>query len=325
MAASLTQVEILAIVIVVVLAVSVAGVLLFLMRRLRLRKAKLLNELRVSPQLVQDRAFNRIAMARREAEILSRQGTDVSRAHELIAQAQGSLDTGSYDRAYQSAQEAHEALVRARQQGAPLPAGSIAPAASLLPSGPSVPAPGGSTPRPPGAVPVSRQDPATPPTPAGIPKNRAESQFQLRLLDQELQEARRTRSDAATVREARLLRTQAGAASDRADYTEAFRLALKGRRSLGGHLETLAPSPGTHPEPTTGSSVEGERAQADPALTAERVAGSDRCPECGYPALPGDAFCRGCGVPRSLGTCSGCGTPRGPRDTFCGKCGTPFT
>ncbi|HYB79699.1 MAG TPA: hypothetical protein VEG66_08095 [Thermoplasmata archaeon] len=72
------------------------------------------------PELRYDRAFNRIAMARREAELLASSGVDVSSANNLIAAAQGALDTHDLDRAYESAQSAHEALVAARRSG-PLP------------------------------------------------------------------------------------------------------------------------------------------------------------------------------------------------------------
>jgi len=113
-----TTLEIELIVFIVVLAAILAGVFLYLQRRLRQRRSALLSDLNDRPVLNQDRAFNRIAMARREAGILVGQGFDVHRAQELIAEAQGAFDTRQYDRAYQVAQSAHEALVNARQQGA---------------------------------------------------------------------------------------------------------------------------------------------------------------------------------------------------------------
>ena len=71
-----------------------------------------------TPTIRQDRAFNRIAMARREAELLTSSGVDVASAQDLIAQAQGAFDHQDFDRAYVSAQSAHELLVAARRDRA---------------------------------------------------------------------------------------------------------------------------------------------------------------------------------------------------------------
>ena len=73
-----------------------------------------------NPRIRNDRAFNRIAMAQREAEMLASSGVDVTPARNLIAQAQGQFDHRDFDHAYESAQSAHEVLVAARSRR-PLP------------------------------------------------------------------------------------------------------------------------------------------------------------------------------------------------------------
>jgi len=308
---ALSSTEIVAIAIVVILAVLVVAVLLLLLRRLRERRAKLLGELRDRPEHIQDRAFNRIAMARREAEILTRQGADIARPRDLIAQAQGAFDVRNYDRAYELAQQAHEALVHSRLDG-PLPASP--PTAHVPAPAPASPELGSRVGPDAGSIP--------PPSSAPIPKNRAESQFQLRLLDQELDSAQAGPTGSTSVREATKLRTDAGRAFDRADYTDAFRLALKGRRAIGAQVESLpAAGPGT-PVPDDGN---GSRNGFDATRSAEQAASAERCPSCGYPTLAGDAFCRGCGEPRTPRICTKCGAARQPSDTFCGGCGTPFS
>ncbi len=304
--ASLTATEITLVVTAVIIAIVVIAMLLYLMRRLRDRKAKILGELADRPQLIQDRAFNRIAMARRESEILARQGSDTARARGLIAQAQGAFDVRNYDGAYQYAQQAHETLVHARSDGARLPSGA----------GPSTPL---HTSAAPAAAAASPPVPAPAPT---IPKNRAESQFQLRLLDQELDAAKKDRASHPTVREATQFRADAGAAFDRGDFTEAFRLALRGRRAIGATVESLPVTPGA---PAGIDEPNGGAGAPDPTRAAEIAASAGRCPHCGYPALPGDAFCRGCGEPRVPTACPKCGAARQPNDTFCGRCGTPFS
>jgi len=309
MSGSLTSVELIVIPVVVVLAVILAGLGLLLIRRLRRKRDKLLHELRDSPELIQDRAFNRIAMARKEADIVGAGGADITSARALIAQAQGAFDTRNYDRAYESAQSAHEALVHARITG------GVAPLASGRPSGPAPDAPSNGPSSPPSATPA-----APLPTAPPIPKNRVESQFQLHLLQGELDQARAVHAPASKIQGAEALRGEAQSAFDHEDYTEAFRLALRGRKQLGGTIETLPP-------PTKGpaSATADERAgPIDPGAAAERAASATRCPDCGYPMLPDDAFCRGCGRPKGELQCPHCGSPRSTKDTFCGRCGERF-
>ncbi|HYA69762.1 MAG TPA: zinc ribbon domain-containing protein [Thermoplasmata archaeon] len=315
----LTGLEIGAIIVVVILAVVVAALLLYLLRRLKNRRAKLISELEDRPELNQDRAFNRLAMARREAGVLSGQGVDIQRAQELIAEGQAAFDLRRFDRAYEAAQSAHEALVNARLKGTrttgvPLPSsepstvsrpvsGAAAPAAAVLP-----------------ATAASTEE--TPPR-RTIPKYRAESQFQIRLLTEELEGLPARRRKDSTAVQAGELKRQASAAFDREEYSEAFRLALKGRRTLGGTLESLPPT-GTGTSPPSPAVGNGSARAPDLTRTAETVAGGERCPECGYPTLPGDAFCRGCGRPHAAMTCPACGAPRGEQEPFCGRCGARF-
>ncbi|HXQ48500.1 MAG TPA: zinc ribbon domain-containing protein [Thermoplasmata archaeon] len=292
----------------VILVVIVVAVFLVVLRRLRARRDQLRLELGTKPALVQDRAFNRLAMARREADHLARTGTDTSRALELIAQSQGAFDTHQYLRSYELAQSAHEALVNARGRATPSTA-PLPPAAGTPYRAPSIPPP-------------SPTDSPAPPPPTPLPRNRAESQFQLRLLDQEVATARSERPNQGGTLEAVKLHGEAKSAFDRGDFTEAFRLALRARRSLGGKVESLAApprasAPVTLPEPGTGP--------LDPAAAAEQTAAANRCPDCGYPTLPNDTFCRGCGTQRSTSSCPACGSPRGASDTFCGRCGAQFT
>ncbi len=297
----------------VVLVIVFVGVLLFALQRLRRRKAQLLSELNRSPRLDADRAFNRLEMARREADIVARQGTDVSPARDLVAQAQAALDLRQFDRAYELAQSAHESLVAARQGRLP-----SAPVPSSEPMSPR------STPRTATSVgvfsPPSARSAAplvTAPTPAPA-RNRMESQFEMRLLDADLETAKQARpSEPATIAGLEF-QSKARTAFTAGEYTDAFRYALKGRRGLGGKVETVAPGPGTRISDVTGES-------ADPAQAAETAASAARCSSCGYPTTPEDVFCRGCGAPRVPSSCPRCGTPRTPNDTFCGRCGERFS
>jgi hypothetical protein len=308
--------ELLELVVVVGILVGIALLLLLLaMRRLRSRKAELLDQLQHSPALNADRAFNRIAMARREATILARQGADVSGPQAQIARAQSSFDLGQYDRAYELAQTAHESLVGARL-GKPLPAAPTPLAASPRAGGPSARPPPGSSGR--AAGPSTAASATAVPAPTGLPRNQLESQFEMKLLDDDLVSAKQARpSDPATLA-AIDFRSKAESAYASGRYTEAFSYALKGRRGLGGNLGTVAPTPGAKTGDVGAEAI-------DPDTEADRAASASRCPNCGYPTTPDDAFCRGCGSPRSASACPRCGAPRTAADTFCGRCGERFS
>jgi len=302
--------------IIAVLVVIVIGFALLVLRRLREQKAKLLHELNEPPRLRSDRAFNRIAMARREASLMNNQGSDVSRALEELARAQAAFDRRQFDQAYELAQTAHESMVAARQRGPIRSSQSLFPTQSSAPAVAPPPAPPvGPQPPSPGAAP-------SPPPPEGgrIPKNRAESQFQLRLLAEAM--ARPRPAGGSALQSAAALAQSAHSAFDRGDYTEAFRLALKARRQLGESVESLPLTPTRSPAPPSTTEAGGK--VPDALSSAEDVATAERCPSCGYPTLAADAFCRGCGAPRGPMTCPTCGAERAVADTFCGRCGTRF-
>ncbi len=312
----------------VVLSAIVIGVLLLLIRRLRQRRSQLLQELGGGSLFGPDRAYNRIQMARREVDILARQGTDVARARELVDQADAAYRARQYPRAYDLAQSAHESLVRVRSGVTPLTSTSRsdAPDSGSAPfAGPSLAratAPGPTPMAAPGGMPPGDGVPGTGAlAPPRIAPHRAESQFEIRLLDSELETARAANPTAPATLAAVDFRSQAQTAFDAGNYTEALRLALKGRRGLGSRVETLALTP------AAGTATSGDLAGGplDAASTAERAASSSRCPHCGYPTTPDDAFCRGCGSSRAPTTCPRCEAPRAPADSFCGRCGERFS
>ncbi|MGI0129840.1 MAG: zinc ribbon domain-containing protein [Thermoplasmata archaeon] len=296
----------------VALIVVVVAVLLLAIQRLRRRKAQLLSDLQSSARLDPDRSFNRLAMARREAEIVGAQGTDVTHARELIARSQSAFDLSQFDRSYELAQSAHETLVSARLGRSPT-APSSAPEPMTPRSGPQIPSRDT-------ALPLAPASASGAPLPAGggLPRNRVESQFEMRMLDSDLERAQLVHPAEPATRAAVDFQSKAQAAFAAEQYTEAFRYALKGRRGLGGNVERVALGPAARAgEPLDGT--------LDPNSSAERAASAARCPHCGYPTTSDDVFCRGCGTPRAPAACPRCGTARTPADTFCGRCGERFS
>jgi len=295
-----------------VLVIAAGAVMLtafYLLRSYRQRRLRAIRGDNADPAFVGDRAYNRIALARREADLLSAQGLDVEQAEQLIVLANHALETHDSTRAYDLAQAAHETLVQARRQPSRLrsnpPAQAPVPA-TTLPGAPLASA----------AVDTARPAPVAP-APNPVAKNRAEAQFQLRLFESELARADKSTPGGSASPEARDLYVQAHAAFARAEYAEAFRLSLRGRRAVGGKVETLGPPMPVASAPAAGGA-------GNPVATAEALAAQERCPSCGHPTLPGDAFCRGCGAARAPLTCPSCGGPRTPTDTFCGKCGQRY-
>jgi Double zinc ribbon len=291
----------------VVLLLVVVFVTITLLSRYRLRRVAELRSEATTPRAQSDRAYNRLALARREADLLAAQGVEVASAQQLIDLANRSLDARDFGRAYDLAQAAHETLVKARRD--PLRSGSKG---TSPPPGPAA------TPLPTTASPPAAGAPAAgPPTPS-IPKSRVEAQFELRMFEQDLVQAKQRGASGPDVDGAREMYVQAHAAFSKGAYPEAFRLSLRGRRRIGGSVESLGP-----PGPATPAAAPAT-AEGDPVRAAEEVAAAGRCAQCGHPTVVGDTFCRGCGAALAPPTCPSCGAPRTPRDTFCGKCGARF-
>jgi hypothetical protein len=283
-----------------------------LRRRLHARLASLREAVGESPAYADDRAHNLLALARSEAATLKRGGADVHVAEGAIADAERALRRGEYDDAHHSARRAHELLLAQRASGSPL----------LL-----VPAPSRSMPNsPPGSDPASRPNSPTPApgaavsgdgsaAPPRLAKNRAESRFQISLLQEEIERSSKEVGGASGVADARTGSADAQAAYDRADYTEALRLALRARRALGTHIESL-PAPLTRipPSPTP-----------SPSASASTPSGTEPCATCGRPLKSTDRFCRSCGTAKAPTACASCGTALEVGDRFCAGCGASVT
>ncbi|MFI5415127.1 MAG: zinc ribbon domain-containing protein, partial [Candidatus Lutacidiplasmatales archaeon] len=165
---------------------------------------------------------------------------------------------------------------------------------------------------PPAAPPIvgDEMPPADPPAPR-LAKNRAESRFQIGLLNEELAEAAQTRPADSAVPDAQKASAEAQSAYDRAEYTDAMRLALRGRRKLGTRIESLPP-PNTRIPPTPPAMV---------PVALDGPAGTAPCIQCGRPLKAADRFCRSCGTPKAPTACPSCGTSIELGDRFCPACG----
>ncbi len=178
------------------------------------------------------------------------------------------------------------------------------------------------------------------------PKDYMEARFMLASLQEDLRGAPPERQASPEFREARDWAQKSQGAFDRKDYTESLRLAMRGRRRLGGTgISTISVGAGTVVEaPPEEISPTAQRSSAPPhsALsttpgTAPRLSPSSpasnsppsaspmvSCGRCGRVNSPGDRFCRGCGAPLAQPKCPRCQKPVEPTDKFCHGCGAPL-
>jgi RNA polymerase subunit RPABC4/transcription elongation factor Spt4 len=295
-----------------ILIVAVGGLFLLARRKLKARIAELREQTDGPVEFSDDRSYNLLRIARAEAETLKRQGVDVKVPEARLEDAEAAMRRRNYDLAAADARRAHELLVGLRAHPVPLPGtGMVAASSPSRSMTPPTPArtpldPTNEPSEPPEGVSV----PDAPPVPR-LAKNRAESRFQISLLNEELATAGTSRPNDAAVAEGKVASAEAQSAYDRTEYTEALRLALRGRRKLGARIESLPP-PNTRIPPTP-------PALAPVALGAP--AGMAPCVQCGRPLKASDRFCRGCGTPRAPTACPSCGTAVDEGDRFCPACG----
>lgn len=160
-----------------------------------------------------------------------------------------------------------------------------------------------------------------------LPKNFLESKFMLNTLRQELSDLPEDRQKGPEGREAQDCATKSQAAFDRKDYNESLRLALRGRRRLGGGgLSTISLSPATVVEsPPAQPSPTAQRSSALPVAAPGATAAEPLvCARCQKVNNQGDRFCRGCGAPLSPPKCPRCQKVVAPDDQFCHGCGAPL-
>ena len=280
---------------------------MFVLRRLKQRRSEVAGELERSRHYIEDRAYNQVRIARAEADVLAHRGVDVGAPRRQIEEAEAAAARRDPEEALRLARSAHESLLRLKDR----------PAAGGAPPVASIPATGVRR----EAALTTGAAPPDPPRPSPLPKNKAESRFQIKLLESDLAGSAAKSAAGEPAAEAHRLLGEATAAYEQGDFTRALGLALRGRRRAGGRLETLGPAPGrAAPTPAVGG--------PDPGGTVSggTPPGSGAaCPVCGAPLRPGDQFCRGCGTPRAATRCPSCGTPTVGADRFCGGCGFPLS
>ena len=165
------------------------------------------------------------------------------------------------------------------------------------------------------------------------PKDYMESRFMLTALKNDLAALPPERQGAPEVKEAGNWAQKGQACFDRKDYTESLRLAMRGRRLLGGAgISTISVGAGTVVDaPPSEASPTALRSSGPPpsgVVPGEAPSPTARvklvCERCGRNNAPSDRFCRSCGAPVSPPKCPRCQKPVEPDDKFCHGCGAPL-
>ena len=344
--AALTEGQIIGITLAVI---TVALFAVWVLRVLSLRRKRFLKELEAgTSESGEDAAHNQILTTRAVLKRLEAQGEDVSAAKAILKQAEAKQEAGRYAQALQLAREARNSMAP-RAKSAPVTSRVRVPASprkvekeELLyrdiaegtrgRAKPAAGSPAGASMEEPD-IPEpdsSGNPPSIPELRKGVPKNQLESRFEINVLEKSLKD-----TDDGSFPEARKLLTMAQRSFDRGDYSEALRLAMRGRKIVGtGTEETISLSPATVVEtPPEAPLPSAARSSAPPVVkdvvpepgTGGARSTVIRCPRCGRENPTTNKFCRGCGKPLAEPQCPRCQKPVSPDDAFCGICGAPIS
>lgn len=325
---------------------------IWILRAMGLRRKRFLKEMRgATAESPGDAAHNQILTTRAILDRLESQGNNVAAPRALLEEAQEKFDAGRYAPALQLARQARSMLnTQATTGGSPsssrvrVPVGTPRKAQKEEMLYRDIAQGNRRSPRGGTESPASRsmddsEIPEPDPSASGptipelrktVPKNQLESRFEINLLVESLE----GRPESAFP-EARKLLTAARRSFERADYSEALRLALRGRKALGtGTEETITLSPGTLVENPPETPLPSAARSSAPSAAGDVVPEPDtggtrsttvRCSRCDQENPASNKFCRGCGKPLAEPVCPRCQKPILSEDAFCGVCGAPIT
>ncbi|MHB8352092.1 MAG: zinc ribbon domain-containing protein [Thermoplasmata archaeon] len=288
--------------------------LVYLLYRIRQRQAAA-HRNPESTQNDADRAFNQIQFVRVGCDVVEGQGFDVGPIRGELDRAEAAERRGDHAGALRHTEAARHGLhaIRGSRERPPDPRPEPEAKGTALPLEPA-PIPTDPT------GPEGTEPDPSPPRPK-FPPFQIETRFAMNLLAEELAGPAGDASEEPRRSTARAQLEEARAAYAREEYATAWKLVLRGRRSLGGRMEAISPegpsTPGTSAPaglaPTASGGV-----PAAPSVMPDRA-----CSRCGRSVAVSDAFCRSCGAPSAALRCPRCQAPLDASDQFCGVCGTP--
>jgi len=288
----------------IILVSIMVGLVLLIYFELRYMRKR--RKPKVDAQLAKDEAYNSLVTSRAVARVLDGEGKDISRAEQLIFQAENAYSRGEYFRTKQLASEAKRELESSREIVEPEDEGELD---KIISKG----------------VDEKKGEAVEKKTlyegEKNLPDNYLQAKFMIKNVEREVDRAKPGGTITREVEE--LLRT-AVEHFDIGDYTEALRYACKAEKIFSitetqfiGAARDEKPAQIEEPRVTAEETSQEEELDVETVTIAEIMV----CSKCGSVLEKDDVFCNQCGA-RVERKCSYCGNILKEDDVFCRKCGT---
>lgn len=309
------------------------------------------------PEWIEDNAHNQILTTKALIDRAERNGDDVAAARSRLQDAEDRAKAGDFEQAFSIAKQARDVLpknvpTRAVKRKVPVQSTSppspspkqeqpgVAPAENKeemlyrdIATG-GVVSGGGQTredmsPK----RPEDQEEGEKPPMVEfrqKVPKNYLEAKFEISLLEDAL-----TKLPPESSPESRKLLVTAKKAWEKENYSDALRMAMRGKRALeqksddtipltAGTTVDVPPQTPVAAAARSSAPMSGDDYKMEPA-TGEARPTTVVCSRCNKENPAKNKFCRGCGKPLAAPLCPRCQKAIEADDAFCGTCGAPVS
>jgi RNA polymerase subunit RPABC4/transcription elongation factor Spt4 len=268
---------------------------------------------KIDMQLVKDEAYNSIVTAKAVAKVLNEKKRDISKAEQLIFQAENAYSRGEYNNSKQLALESKRELERSKVSEEETEESTFDKILSKEPE-----ADQGEN---------EMENKTLFEEEKRLPENYLQSKFMIKNVERELE---RAVSEGKNTGNAMEFLEGARRYFDSGDYTEALKLACRADRCFNytdtEFIDGMKVAKKDDAVSTEMTREDNEEATIEDSIIEESVMEAVKetvCIECGSLVEEEDFFCGKCGskVVKER-KCPECGVPANEDDRFCRKCGT---
>lgn len=289
-------------VILVAILIGLSLVIYFELRYMR-RKRKP----KIDMQLVRDEAYNSIVTVKAVAKVIEEREKDISKAEQLIFQAENAYSRGEYSRCKQLAESAKRELEISKAKEKEQVSGTFEDILSKT------------------QVHDEEEKKTLFEEEKKLPENYLQSKFIMKNVEKELDRAISAGKDTG---EAERLMERARQFFDQGDYSEALKYACRADKCFT-YTETDFIKGTVSAKETDEDSEVSIKDTVEEALEERGLAEAIKeevCRECGSSLEENDQFCGQCGSKViKVRNCPSCGNDLQENDRFCRKCGTPVS